>query len=109
MSAELSLTERKPPRATSPLAWGAATLAAIALWFVVYAQLAPFSQWLVARLPVEPGAGHSARLHDGGDRLVAAGNDHPAQSPEPEADRRVHRRGGHRHLAVGFLFNALFS
>ena len=28
----------------------------IAIWFVVYAQLAPFSQWLVARLPVEPGS-----------------------------------------------------
>ncbi|MFG1379886.1 permease, partial [Xanthobacter autotrophicus ATCC 700551] len=56
MSADLSLTGRKPPREASPLAWAAATVAAIALWFVVYAQLALFSQWLVARLPVEPGS-----------------------------------------------------
>ncbi|MFG1413924.1 permease [Xanthobacter sp. VTT E-85241] len=56
MSADMSLTERKPPRDASPLAWGLATLAAIALWFVIYAQLSPFSQWLVARLTVEPGS-----------------------------------------------------
>ncbi|MFS8039389.1 hypothetical protein ACI7BZ_20925 [Xanthobacter sp. AM11] len=56
MSADLSLTGRKPPREASPLAWAAGTIAAIAIWFVVYAQLAPFSQWLVARLPVEPGS-----------------------------------------------------
>lgn len=56
MSADLSLTGRKPPREASPLAWAAVTVAAIVLWFVVYAQLAPFSQWLVARLPVEPGS-----------------------------------------------------
>ncbi|GLI22586.1 MULTISPECIES: permease [Xanthobacter] len=56
MSADLSLTGRKPPRDASSLTWAAVTAAAIALWFVVYAQLAPFSQWLVARLPVEQGS-----------------------------------------------------
>jgi len=66
MSADASLIERKPhatkphatkpPQAPSPVLWGAATVAAVALWFVVYGRLAPFSEWLVARLPVEPGS-----------------------------------------------------
>ncbi len=34
--------------------WLAATVAAVVAWFVIYAQLQPFSQWAVARLPVEP-------------------------------------------------------
>lgn len=36
--------------------WLAATGTALAAWALVYAQLAPFSRWLVARLPVEPGS-----------------------------------------------------
>jgi uncharacterized membrane protein YraQ (UPF0718 family) len=36
--------------------WLAATGSALAAWALFYAQLAPFSRWLVARLPVEPGS-----------------------------------------------------
>lgn len=54
MSADASLSTRKPP--PSPLTWALATAAAIAAWFVVYFQLAPFSRWLVGQLPVQPGS-----------------------------------------------------
>ena len=38
-----------------------------------------------------------ARVHDVGDRAVAARNDHPAQGPHDPADRRVRRRCRDRH------------
>ena len=38
-----------------------------------------------------------ARLHDVGDRAVAARDDHPAQGADDPADRRVRRRRRHRH------------
>jgi uncharacterized membrane protein YraQ (UPF0718 family) len=43
-------------KAPSAAPWIAGTAAAVALWFAVYRQLAPFSEWLVARLPVTPGS-----------------------------------------------------
>jgi hypothetical protein len=45
------------------------------------------------------GAGHRAGLHDGGDRAVGAGDDHPAQGAEADPDRHLRRSGGHRHPA----------
>ncbi|SBV91673.1 Permease [uncultured Alphaproteobacteria bacterium] len=36
--------------------WLLTTGAALAAWGLVYAQLVPFSQWAVARLPVDPGS-----------------------------------------------------
>jgi hypothetical protein len=36
--------------------WLVATAAAGLAWFAVYRRLAPFSAWLVARLPIEPGS-----------------------------------------------------
>ena len=45
-----------PQRPTSPAAWIAATLAAVALWFALYAQLESASAWLVAQLPIAPGS-----------------------------------------------------
>ncbi len=56
MSADVSLAGGKPPRAPSALVWGGATGLALALWFIIYGQLAPASRWLVAQLPVEAGS-----------------------------------------------------
>jgi len=39
-----------------PGLWLAATAAALGSWFLIYAQLEPFSRWAVARLPVSPGS-----------------------------------------------------
>lgn len=56
MKADMSMEAGRPPRSASGLVWGAATLAGVALWFLVYEQLLPFSQWLVGQLPLEPGS-----------------------------------------------------
>ncbi|MCB1540994.1 MAG: permease [Rhodoblastus sp.] len=45
-----------PQRPASPATWIAATIAAVAIWFILYKQLEPFSAWLVALLPVAPGS-----------------------------------------------------
>ena len=38
--------------------WLAGVAGVIALWFVIYCQLVPFSEWAVSRLPLAPG-GHA--------------------------------------------------
>ena len=45
--------EIKPERTSL---WLAAVAASLVAWGLVYAQLQPFSQWAVARIPVEPGS-----------------------------------------------------
>ncbi|WP_160120001.1 permease [Rhodovarius lipocyclicus] len=47
-----------PPRhqRDNPLRWLAATAAALALWALLYAQLAPFSEWAAGLLPLAPGS-----------------------------------------------------
>jgi hypothetical protein len=42
-------------RAPSSARWIGLTAAAVALWFVVYRQLVPFSEWVTARLGIERG------------------------------------------------------
>ncbi|ODT12497.1 MAG: hypothetical protein ABS35_40035 [Kaistia sp. SCN 65-12] len=37
------------------LAWAGGVLAFVALWFMVYGQLLPFSEWAVTQLPLTPG------------------------------------------------------
>lgn len=59
MSAEPSLIQRRPRPDRSTAVWIAVTALAVAVWFVVYGQLKPFSQWAAARLPLTPGS-HSA-------------------------------------------------
>ena len=55
------------------------------------------------RGPARQGRGprHRARLHDVGDRAVAARDDHPAQGAEREADRRLRRRRRPGHPGRG--------
>jgi uncharacterized membrane protein YraQ (UPF0718 family) len=55
VNATPSLTVDTPPPAASRSAWLAATVGGVALWFVIYAQLEPFSGWVVAQLRLEPG------------------------------------------------------
>lgn len=57
MSSDGSLSLRRPQAWPSQALWFGGTLAALVLWSVVYGQLVPFSQWLVALLPLEQG-GH---------------------------------------------------
>ncbi|PTM39401.1 permease [Bosea sp. 124] len=49
----------EPRRDTTPepseLAWAGGVLAFVALWFLVYGQLLPFSEWAVTELPLAPG------------------------------------------------------
>lgn len=52
MSVQISSHPERPPSAA---AWIAGTLAAIALWFVVYWRLEDVSGWLASRLPVSQG------------------------------------------------------
>ncbi|MFC3674485.1 permease [Ferrovibrio xuzhouensis] len=56
MSADASLISRKPPAGPQPVLWLAGVAAAVALWFAVYGQLLPFSEWAVAQLPLERGS-----------------------------------------------------
>jgi hypothetical protein len=42
--------------APSPSRWVAATLAALVVWALAYSQLQPLSDWLVGRLPIDPGS-----------------------------------------------------
>jgi uncharacterized membrane protein YraQ (UPF0718 family) len=46
----MSATTFRPP---SPLPWVAGTAAALLVWGVLYSQLAAFSDWAVARLPID--------------------------------------------------------
>lgn len=40
----------------SQAAWFASLAVLLILWFAIYRQLLPFAQWLVARMPMEPGS-----------------------------------------------------
>ncbi len=53
MSTISSETRRPPEHA---FAWVATTVAAVALWFALYAELVPFSEWAVGLLPLERGS-----------------------------------------------------
>lgn len=55
MSIETSLTSRKQPREPLPL-WAGGLAIVLALWFVLYGQLVPFSEWVVTHLPLERGS-----------------------------------------------------
>ncbi|TAJ34939.1 MAG: permease [Bosea sp. (in: a-proteobacteria)] len=44
----------RPPE-PSALAWIGGVLAFVALWFLAYGQLVPFSEWAVTQLPLTPG------------------------------------------------------
>jgi len=52
----VSLTADHEPQVPNRSLWVGATVAAVAAWFVVYGQLAPFSEWAVARLPLTAGS-----------------------------------------------------
>jgi uncharacterized membrane protein YraQ (UPF0718 family) len=49
-----SVTGRAPDAVPSAAKWIAATVAGLILWGLVYSQLIPFSDWVVAQLPVRP-------------------------------------------------------
>ena len=49
-----SISGRAPGAASSTAKWVGGTLAALIVWALVYSQLAPFSDWIVAQLPVKP-------------------------------------------------------
>ncbi|MGP3696069.1 permease [Rhodobacter sp. NSM] len=49
----MSVRSTSTPRAASPLVWTAGVLAAVGLWALVYRQLVPASEAIVALLPVE--------------------------------------------------------
>ncbi len=51
-----SVSEHAPDAGPSAIKWIGATIAALILWGVVYSQLAPFSHWVVASIPVAPGS-----------------------------------------------------
>ena len=54
MSAEASYVTGKEPRAPNTLLWVGGTVAFIAVWFLIYGQLVPFSEWAVSLLPLKP-------------------------------------------------------
>jgi uncharacterized membrane protein YraQ (UPF0718 family) len=49
-----AVSQEAPRSAPSSAKWIAATLAALALWVLVYSQLPVFSDWITGLLPVEP-------------------------------------------------------
>jgi uncharacterized protein len=49
-----SVSERAPRALPSTAKWVAATIAALILWGIIYSQLVPFSEWVIASLPVKP-------------------------------------------------------
>jgi len=51
-----SLTERAPGAGPSTARWIGWTVAALIVWGVVYSQLVPFSDWVVASTRVDPGS-----------------------------------------------------
>lgn len=56
MSTETSPVPQAGSPPPNPWLWSAATAAAIALWFLLYGQLVPFSNWVVSQLPLERGS-----------------------------------------------------
>lgn len=49
-----SIDGRAPSRAPLTAKWIGGTIAALIVWGLVYSQLVPFSDWVVAQLPVNP-------------------------------------------------------
>jgi uncharacterized protein len=49
-----SATEQAPGAGHSTARWIAAAVAALMAWAVVYSQLVPFANWVVASLPIDP-------------------------------------------------------
>jgi uncharacterized membrane protein YraQ (UPF0718 family) len=56
MSTETSLIPRKQPREPSPGLWTGGLAVGVAVWFALYGQLVPFSEWVVKLLPLERGS-----------------------------------------------------
>ncbi len=56
MTDGISLADHKHQQTPSPLRWGIATVAAVAIWFTVYGQLAAFSEWVVSWFPIATGS-----------------------------------------------------
>jgi uncharacterized membrane protein YraQ (UPF0718 family) len=56
MSTETSLIPRKQPREPSPALWAGGVAVGVAVWFALYGQLVPFSEWVVTLLPLERGS-----------------------------------------------------
>ena len=54
------MTDKKPGHPKAPdletLLWCVGTVAALALWFLIYGRLVPFSQWAVSRISLDPGS-----------------------------------------------------
>lgn len=55
MTTDAATMRRDKPPEPSLLAWAGGVMAFVALWFLVYAQLLPFSEWAVTQLPLTPG------------------------------------------------------
>ena len=53
MSADASSMARKQPKAPNALLWIGGVAAFVAVWFLVYQQLVPFSEWAVSLLPLD--------------------------------------------------------
>jgi hypothetical protein len=49
-----SLTEGSPGAGPSAAKWIGGTIAALILWALVYSQLAPFAEWIVALSAIDP-------------------------------------------------------
>jgi uncharacterized membrane protein YraQ (UPF0718 family) len=49
-----SITEHAPAAGPSPTKWIGGTIAALIMWGLIYSQLVPFSEWIVALTPVDP-------------------------------------------------------
>jgi len=56
MSIETSLAPQTEPQRPSPWLWIAGATAFVLLWFALYGQLVPFSNWVVSLLPLERGS-----------------------------------------------------
>ena len=52
----MSVSDRTSPDQQGVSFWLAGVAGFVALWFLVYSQLVPFSGWVVARLPLESGS-----------------------------------------------------
>ena len=49
-----SITEHAPGASPSTAKWIGGTIAALILWSLIYSQLVPFAEWVVALTPVDP-------------------------------------------------------
>jgi len=56
MSTDIGMTVQEKPPEPNRLAWIGGAVAVVAVWFLVYGQLVPFSEWAVAQFPLTPGS-----------------------------------------------------